>query len=55
MRRCTGAAWSSPEEFWAEAAGELEWFAPWTKVLETGRMGPAWGEVVCGREAESFA
>jgi acetyl-CoA synthetase len=23
-----------PEEFWAEAAGELEWFAPWTKVLE---------------------
>lgn len=23
-----------PEEFWAEAAAELEWFAPWTKVLE---------------------
>jgi len=23
-----------PEEFWAEAASELEWFAPWTKVLE---------------------
>jgi acetyl-CoA synthetase len=23
-----------PEAFWAEAAGELEWFAPWTKVLE---------------------
>lgn len=23
-----------PEEFWGEAAGELEWFAPWTKVLE---------------------
>ena len=23
-----------PEKFWAEAAGELEWFAPWTKVLE---------------------
>ena len=21
-----------PEAFWAEAAGELEWFAPWTKV-----------------------
>jgi acetyl-CoA synthetase len=23
-----------PEAFWAEAAGELEWFAPWTKVLQ---------------------
>lgn len=23
-----------PEAFWAEAAGELEWFAPWTKVME---------------------
>jgi acetyl-CoA synthetase len=23
-----------PEAFWAEAARELEWFAPWTKVLE---------------------
>ena len=23
-----------PEEFWAEVAGELEWFAPWTKVIE---------------------
>ena len=23
-----------PEAFWAEAAGELEWFAPWTSVLE---------------------
>ena len=23
-----------PEEFWAEAAAELEWFAPWNKVLE---------------------
>jgi acetyl-CoA synthetase len=22
-----------PEAFWAEAAGELEWFAPWDKVL----------------------
>ncbi len=21
-----------PEEFWAEAAGELEWFAKWTSV-----------------------
>ena len=26
-----------PEAFWAEAAGELEWFAPWTKVLDGGR------------------
>ncbi len=23
-----------PEEFWAEVAGELDWFAPWTKVLD---------------------
>jgi acetyl-CoA synthetase len=23
-----------PEEFWAEAARELDWFAPWTKVTE---------------------
>ncbi|HUZ96215.1 MAG TPA: acetate--CoA ligase [Edaphobacter sp.] len=23
-----------PEEFWAEAAAELEWFAPWNKVLD---------------------
>jgi len=27
-----------PEGFWAEAAGELEWFAPWEKVLD-GEMG----------------
>jgi acetyl-CoA synthetase len=23
-----------PESFWADAAGNLEWFAPWSKVLE---------------------
>jgi acetyl-CoA synthetase len=23
-----------PEEFWAEAAAELDWFTPWTKVLD---------------------
>lgn len=23
-----------PEGFWAEAASELEWFRPWTKVIE---------------------
>ena len=23
-----------PESFWAEIASELQWFAPWTKVLE---------------------
>lgn len=23
-----------PEEFWADAAKELDWFAPWTKVIE---------------------
>ncbi len=26
-----------PEEFWADAARELDWFAPWTKVLEGRR------------------
>jgi acetyl-CoA synthetase len=26
----------TPEEFWGDAAGELEWFAPWTRVLEPG-------------------
>ena len=25
---------AEPEEFWAEAALQLEWFAPWTNVLE---------------------
>ena len=23
-----------PEAFWAEIAGELDWFTPWTKVLD---------------------
>src|ERR1700760_130312 len=23
-----------PESFWAEAAGEIEWFRPWTTVVE---------------------
>jgi acetyl-CoA synthetase len=32
-----------PEEFWGEAAGELEWFAPWTKVLEPGEGGSGLG------------
>ena len=32
-----------PEEFWAEAAGELDWFAPWTKVLEPGKDGSGLG------------
>ena len=25
-----------PEKFWAEVAGELEWFKPWTKVFQRG-------------------
>ena len=29
-----------PEAFWAEAAAELDWFTPWTTVLE-GEMGSA--------------
>lgn len=32
-----------PEEFWAEAASELEWFAPWTRVLELGKDGSGLG------------
>ncbi len=32
-----------PEEFWGEAAGELEWFARWTKVLELGKDGSGLG------------
>jgi acetyl-CoA synthetase len=30
---CRRAA-EDPEGFWADIAGELHWFAPWTKVLE---------------------
>ena len=29
-----------PEEFWAEAAGELDWFAPWTKVCSPKSVSP---------------
>ncbi len=32
-----------PEAFWAEAAGELEWFQPWTQVLQPGRDGSGLG------------
>src|SRR5579871_2198611 len=32
-----------PEEFWAEAAGELEWFEKWTRVLEPGKDGSGYG------------
>ncbi|MBS1822824.1 MAG: acetate--CoA ligase [Acidobacteria bacterium] len=32
-----------PEEFWAEAASELDWFTRWTKVLEPGPDGSALG------------
>ncbi|HEY0162292.1 MAG TPA: AMP-binding protein, partial [Edaphobacter sp.] len=32
-----------PEEFWADAASELEWFAPWDRVLEPGVNGSAFG------------
>jgi acetyl-CoA synthetase len=31
-----------PEEFWAEAAGELEWFAPWKKVTEGEAQHTKW-------------
>jgi acetyl-CoA synthetase len=31
-----------PEEFWAEAAAELDWFAPWSKVLDGEGMDAKW-------------
>jgi len=31
-----------PEAFWAEAAGELEWFAPWERVLDGGMGSAKW-------------
>src|SRR6202453_4913361 len=31
-----------PEAFWAEAASELEWFAPWTKVTEGEAQHAKW-------------
>ena len=31
-----------PEEFWAEAAAELEWFAPWTEVLKGSGSHAQW-------------
>jgi acetyl-CoA synthetase len=32
-----------PEAFWAEAASELDWFSPWSRVLEPGPDGSAHG------------
>ena len=32
-----------PDAFWGEAAFELEWFAPWRKVLELGKDGSGLG------------
>jgi len=31
-----------PEAFWAEMAGELDWFVPWTKVLEGSGSHAKW-------------
>jgi acetyl-CoA synthetase len=31
-----------PEEFWGEAARELNWFAPWTKVIEGQAQHTKW-------------
>ncbi|WP_238398732.1 acetate--CoA ligase [Edaphobacter sp. 12200R-103] len=33
----------NPDEFWAEAASELDWFAPWTSVITPGPDGSALG------------
>jgi acetyl-CoA synthetase len=33
---------ADPDGFWAEAAGELEWFAPWTKVLDGSGQHAKW-------------
>jgi len=37
-------AWSvaDPEGFWAEAAGELDWFVPWTQVLDGSGVHAKW-------------
>jgi acetyl-CoA synthetase len=32
----------APEAFWADAASNLEWFAPWTKVMEGGFPSAKW-------------
>ena len=31
-----------PEGFWGEAAQELDWFAPWTKVLQGSGADAKW-------------
>jgi acetyl-CoA synthetase len=32
------ASWKrDPEGFWAEAAGEIDWFSPWDKVFDAGQ------------------
>lgn len=33
-----------PEQFWAEIAGELNWFKPWEKVLRWNEPAAAWFE-----------
>jgi acetyl-CoA synthetase len=33
-RRLSDAAAADPEKFWSEAARELHWFKPWSKVLD---------------------
>jgi acetyl-CoA synthetase len=33
---------TDPEGFWAEAASELDWFTPWTKVLDTSGPHATW-------------
>ena len=33
-----------PDRFWGEAAGELEWFAPWTSVMEGEGPDARWFE-----------
>jgi acetyl-CoA synthetase len=33
---------ADPEAFWAEAASELHWFSPWTKVLEWDLPNAKW-------------
>jgi acetyl-CoA synthetase len=36
------ASVEDPEKFWAEAAGELEWFQPWEKVIDGEGPGAKW-------------
>ena len=35
------AARNDPESFWARIGGEIDWFEPWTKVLDWSARRPS--------------